>query len=273
MFIEVLKPEETKKVQELALGALVEFDRICRENNINYALYGGSLIGAVRHNGFIPWDDDVDVVVLRSDYNKLMDICRSQLNSKYFWQSHETDNNWYRLYAKIRVNNTIFKELAHCDYNIHHGVYIDIFPLDPLPEKSFLRKIQYYKFKFWNAGVSCKYINIKNKDKKGRILARIARFVFLPFSLSYVYKKAEETATLYTGLDSTCVMPFMSAYGKREIFPKSFFENTKDILFEGHMMKIPTEYDRILRSMYGDYLQLPPEDKRVTRHRIVELSI
>lgn len=273
MYIEVLKPEELKTVQELALGALVEFDRICRTNSINYALYGGSLLGAVRHKGFIPWDDDVDVVVMRSDYDKLIDICRYQLNHQYFWQSHETENTWYRLFAKIRVNNTVFKELAHCDHNVHQGVYIDIFPMDSLPESSFLRKKQYYMFKFWNAGVSCKYINIQNKEGKRKALARLAKLAFFPFSLSYVYKKAEKTAKLYYGSDNSDIIPFMSRFGEREIFSRSLFENTKDTMFEGHMLKIPTEYDYILRQIYGDYMQFPPEDERVSRHKIVELSL
>lgn len=273
MYIEKLTPEELKTVQKHALGALLEFDRICRANSINYALYGGTLLGAVRHQGFIPWDDDIDVVVMRSDYDKLIEICQQQLSPDYFWQSHETEDGWYRLYAKIRVNNTIFRELAHSDYNIHHGVYIDIFPLDTLPDSPTLRKKQYRQYKIWSAGVSCKYINIQNKEGRNKLLARAAKMAFFPFSLPFVYKKADKTAKHYNGSDGSCVMPFMSAYGTREIFPKSFYENTKDTLFEGHMLKIPTEYDRILRQIYGDYLQLPPEDKRVSRHRIVELSL
>lgn len=273
MYIETLNQQELKAVQHHALGALIEFDRICRKHSINYTLYGGTLLGAVRNGSFIPWDDIVDVAVMRSDYDKLIDICAKELDPQYFWQSHSTEKNWYRLYSKIRVNNTVFRELAHDQHDIHNVVYIDIFPLDNIPDSLSLRKQQYSKFKFWSAGVSCKYINVKYRNGKNKILAYIAKVIFSPFSLPYVCKRAEETAILYNKLDCKNVMPFMSAFGEREIFPKELFEKTDDIIFEGHPMKIPTEFDTILRQIYGDYMTHPPEDKRVSRHNITELYV
>lgn len=273
MYIEVLDPVQLKSVQNIALDALIEFDRICRKHEINYALYGGTLLGAIRHGGFIPWDDDVDVVVMRSDYDRLIEICRTELRPQYFWQSHRTENGWYRLYSKIRVNNTVFRELAHNQHDIHHGVYIDIFPLDQIPDAPFPRKWQYLRYKFWSVGVSSKYINIQYRTGKGKILAYLAKLLYSPFTLSYVYKKAEKTATLYNGSACKCVMPFMSAYGEREILPKEFYEKTKDVMFEGHPLRIPEKYDFILHKIYGDYMTPPPENKRISRHKIVELSI
>ena len=144
----VLSDEQRESVQNYAFKALCEFDRICSKNNIKYTLGYGTLIGAIRHKGFIPWDDDIDVCVSRKDLLKLRKIANSELTKGFFYQSHETDKSWYRLYDKIRVDGTLFREVAHENEKIHHGVYMDVFALDYISQYKIINVVQSAIYKF-----------------------------------------------------------------------------------------------------------------------------
>src|SRR5690606_2891856 len=124
------------------LEILIEFDRICKKNNIKYQLFAGTLLGAVRHKGFIPWDDDIDVCLLRKDYNKFIQACKTDLDSRSFLQTYVTDKNCIIQFAKLRKNNTLFLESGISDCKTHHGIFIDIFPLDNVLPNTFCGKMQ-----------------------------------------------------------------------------------------------------------------------------------
>ncbi len=123
----VLTDMQLRTIQQIETDVLCEVDRICKKHQIKYVLGFGTLIGAVRHQGFIPWDDDVDICMMRKDYERFKDICKTELNPKYFYQSKDTDPEYYHLFDKIRVNGTVFKEDLIAEHDIHHGVYIDIY--------------------------------------------------------------------------------------------------------------------------------------------------
>jgi lipopolysaccharide cholinephosphotransferase len=273
MIIDVLSKSELKEIQNIELGALIEFDRVCRKHKINYCLTGGTLLGAIRHHGFIPWDDDVDIAVMRSDYDRLSRICKKEMDPKYFYQDHRTDKNWYRLYAKIRVNNTVFKELAHNNQSIHHGVFIDIFPIDVIPDEKQKATKQYLLYQLFCKGISAKYINNECRSGKKRLFAEMAKLIYLPFSLSFLFRKAEMIARKYNQSNNRMVINFSGAYGNKEVFPKEFFLNTMDYKFENHVFRIPKSYDVMLKQLYGNYMELPPRSKRISHHKIVELSL
>lgn len=133
---------DIKDVQRLELEILLEFDRICKKHGMKYQLYAGTLIGAIRHEGFIPWDDDIDVCMLRSEYDKFLSWVEIELNNKYFFQTYKTDLNYINKFAKIRRNGTLFVEKSVKDLEIHHGVYIDIFALDNIELKTLKGKWQ-----------------------------------------------------------------------------------------------------------------------------------
>jgi lipopolysaccharide cholinephosphotransferase len=114
--------KNNRKVQLIELEILLEVDRICRKNDIKYQLSGGTLLGAVRHQGFIPWDDDIDIIMLRNDYNKFIALCKIELNNSYFLQIPETDDKTPSLYAKIRKNNTAYISYEYRNINYHHGI-------------------------------------------------------------------------------------------------------------------------------------------------------
>lgn len=145
---------------------MIELDRICKAYDIKYTLAYGTLIGAIRHRGFIPWDDDIDVFMLREDLLKLREICKTELNERFFYQNHETDKEYYYLFDKIRLNGTIFKETYLSKYNIHHGVYLDIFPVDKLPDDLREIKKQYRRYRIYRTVLNSKYLVLNARHGK-----------------------------------------------------------------------------------------------------------
>lgn len=140
----IVSGDNLRKLQETELEILLETDRICRKYEILYQLSGGTLLGAVRHKGFIPWDDDVDICMLREDYNRFLSICEKELGEKYFLQTYETDSEFFHSFARIRKNNTLALQRQYKGMDMHHGIFIDVFPLDNIIEGRFLGNLQYY---------------------------------------------------------------------------------------------------------------------------------
>ena len=123
---------DIKSLQLICLEILKEIDRVCKKHNILYWLDSGSMLGAVRHNGFIPWDDDLDIAMFRDDYNRFLEIASKELKENYFLQTHQTDSEYPLFFAKVRRNNTFIDEKRYRRLNIHKGIYVDIFPVDKL---------------------------------------------------------------------------------------------------------------------------------------------
>ena len=137
-----ITPEILREMQLVQLECLIELDRICREFDIKYSLDGGTLLGAVRHRGFIPWDDDIDVIMLRDEYEKLYDACKSQLDTIGFFLQERRTDPYYRVgYPRMRRNGTIYRRVGHEHMKYHEGVFIDIFVLDNVPDNAVLRKM------------------------------------------------------------------------------------------------------------------------------------
>ena len=135
-----LTSEQLRQMQLIQLEMLIEVDRICRKYGIMYSLDGGSLLGAVRHKGFIPWDDDIDLIMKHSDYDKFYDVCKTDLDKeRFFLQEYRTDKYYYVGYPRIRRNNTVYTRVGHEHMKYHGGVFIDIFILDNVPDNKFIR--------------------------------------------------------------------------------------------------------------------------------------
>ncbi len=271
---DILTKKELQRVQQLELEALVELDALCKKHNIKYALSGGTLLGSIRHNGFIPWDDDVDVNMLRSDFDKFREICKNELPDKYFYQSKDTDPEYQYLFDKIRIKDSIFKETYLSDHNIHHGIYIDIFPVDKIPSSKILAKLMYIRFRFFRIGFMGKYLNIDARNGRKKLFAYIVRFLYKPFSISSLRKKAEETITK-CNRDSNLkkVQCFVGPDASKEIFDITTFKNLEQHSFEGYYLLIPKNYDEVLKSKYGDYMKLPSVENRTTRHNLADFKL
>lgn len=266
-----LNQEQLEAVKKIEKEILVEVDRICRKHDIPYTLAYGTLIGAIRHQGFIPWDDDVDICMLREDYERFKEICKTELDPKYFYQSHETDQEYFYLFDKIRANNTVFQELFLAEHSIHTGIYIDVFPVDNIEEGSIKRWWQQTKFHFYRTGLMTKYGNLAYRTGKKKLAAQILRVLYAPFSLETLYRKALKTAT--SCKNSEHVYGFCPSDNKKNIYPRTYYTNTVDVQFEDVKLPAPAEYDTILRSMYGDYMQFPPEAERKTIHKLIAFSL
>lgn len=265
--------EDKKRIQNLELEILQEVDRICRRNGIQYTMGYGSLIGTIRHDGFIPWDDDIDICLLRKDYVKFKEICKRELSDRFFYQSNDTDSEYYLLYDKIRLNGTVFKESHLSSYNIHHGVYIDVFPIDYIPDNSFKQVVQYICFHFFRSGLMSKYLVLEARGWKKKTIAAVLRILYCLIPLSTLYRNANKVAIWYDESPQKRVMNFLTPYRLKEIFSSNLYEEYTEHKFENMNVEIVKQYDLFLKQIYGNYMQIPPLEKRNTRHTLVDLSI
>ena len=259
---------QLRDVQLIELEILKEVARVCEENNIEYFLDSGTVLGAIRHGGFIPWDDDVDIAMIRENYDKFLQIAPKCLGSNYYLQSRETDHKYPHVFAKVRKNDTVFMEWNTRKNDMHHGIYIDIFPYDNVPDdkkqrEQYLKKCRLIYRLFSLRAISERYHQVLNSPKQiAQVVIRkilhcalkIIPIMTIENKMNTLFKKYNTTQTGYL----TC-HPYSDAYVfKREtLFPVS------TIKFENHEFPAPNKIEEYLTEMYGDYLQLPPEAERV----------
>lgn len=255
-----LTPEQTKKLQEELLEILIEFDRICRKRNIPYFLYGGTLLGAVRHKGFIPWDDDIDVAMLRKDYNEFKKVVNEELNTeKFFFQTQETDKNYNWVFGRLRKQNTLFIRYGQQHLNHHNGIFLDVFPLDNISESRMLQKTTIFMAKF------CKRILWSSVGKKQSDFI-ITRYLYT--LLDKIPKKMiVELFELFaiSNRDTSLLVGHSISHA---IFQRKWLDTSCELEFEGYKYYVPFFYNKILKDRYGNYLELPPEEERRGHHYV-----
>jgi lipopolysaccharide cholinephosphotransferase len=263
------------KVHNVQLDMALEVKRICERHDINYSIIAGTLLGAARHEGFIPWDDDLDIGMLREDFNKFINICEKELDEKYFLQTFETDSGFALPIAKLRRNGTKFVEKNSSTADLHCGIYIDIFPFDNVPDGVFrryihngstfiLKRILLVKsdYKVWKDHEIIKKLFYKS-------LISISKY----FSVSQIKKVLLRQMTRYNNVSSEKVVTFGGAYGyNKESINKKWLELQNPIIFEGVKLSAPLNYKEYLTFFYGDYMTPPPENKRYNRHNIINIS-
>lgn len=257
--------EKLRQLQLCELEILNEFVRVCEKNHLRYFLVGGTLLGAVRHGGFIPWDDDVDVAMPREDYEKFAEIAKDELSPDFFYQSSQTDQHYFLPYNKIRKNGTEIFEERFENATFHKGVFIDVFPLDVCPKPGAMCHLIFNVVAVTNrrGEVDSGEKYVPYKELSGKL-----GYAFLrPYSPRGVIKFRNRFIRLAArfGKKKKCFASFFGAYGyKNEIYPCEWFEAT-ELTFEGRNYVCPAGYDKILSRNYGeDYMQMPPEDKRRT---------
>lgn len=263
--------ENLKKLRDYQLDMLKEVDRICTKHKLDYFLLGGTLLGAVRHGGFIPWDDDVDICMPRNDLEKFEQICKTELKEKYFFQSSNTDKYYPLMGSKLRTNNTVFEEEATVSSRSHKGVFIDIMPLDEIfdPNDANLenreKKIRRY------TGLICESCGYKyGISLKGRLAA----FFCTLFGVENAKKKRDSLMKYDNGKNAPYITWFGSHYGyKKQTFKKEVYFPAKKIKFCGIDFNCPNNTEKYLVQTFGDYMKLPPIDKRETTHPIVKLEL
>ena len=244
-----------KEHQAVLLELLGEFDRVCKKNHIPYVLFAGSALGAVRHHGFIPWDDDLDVAMLREDYDRLMQLDLSEWNDTYYLQREYSDH-WPIHFSKLRKNNTTCLEKYHPkDAQMHQGIYIDVFPIDNASDNTFVRKIQF---------VASKVVQAKSFRNRGYDTTSIVKKVAMMFSSVLPLNLFHSIVTMRKNTTSASVHSFLggSINYKKGIFYRSWITNTIEVPFENLTVPISAHYHELLVLQYGDYMTLPPEDER-----------
>lgn len=264
-----------KKVQTTQRNILKEFDSFCRGHNLKYSLAFGTLLGAVRHQGFIPWDDDIDVYMLREDYEKFLEL-RNQFNSEYYVQNYLIDESNFP-FTKVRKNNTkmVMKSAENDTY--HQGVWIDIFPLDSIPKNmEQAAKISDKSALLLAVVTSNSFSKVK---AAGSFVNKSLRFMFylgnMIFGKQFFIRKYERLLkTQYDSDKLYCLTD--SVYGKfynAPVLSRMHFEDMKYLDFEGLPCMVMNHYEAYLKGQYGDYMQYPPKEQQYPHHVIVELEL
>jgi lipopolysaccharide cholinephosphotransferase len=282
-----LSEADLRRLHQVQLAMLLELDRVCRHLGVAYQLGAGTLLGAVRHGGFIPWDDDVDVVMLRADYQRFLREAPTLLDSSLFLQSWRSDPHFRAGFAKLRRHDSAFREELSQNSRHHHGIYIDIFPFDPV----------YPGCRWWRALLflvlairrPVKVFQRLATDDKGGQLApwrpawqrRLGpllhrRLALLPPSWWMAIDEGlMRCLTLVPSSQVVCLVSSSLLWQQLQALarPATEFEQTVQVSFEGRLLPVTANHHQALRRLYGDYMRLPPPEARMPTHPVVEFRL
>lgn len=258
--------EEIRKVQNCALEIFKIVREVLEKMGLKYYAGYGTALGAVRHDGFIPWDDDFDILMFRDDYEKFLKEGQQYLPQNYFIQYTDTEPNYNLPFAKVRKTDTVFLEYNSQKLDINHGVYIDIFPIDyaPIDEKE-IKKID-KKLKILRVRLSKGLVLAEPTYKR---ILRKAITLGNMHSKKYYLNKHKKIVTM--GKESNMVVIYgnvTSAYCPKEWYGEGVMHK-----FEDTTIRLMTEYDKNLTQVYGDYMTPPPKEKQVPLHAPLEIKI
>lgn len=250
--------EELRRIQIAILNDVASF---CDENGITYFLSYGTLLGAIRHNGFIPWDDDIDIAMPRPDYNRFVNLYNNR-KSDYKVLHFSIDNSYKLPFAKVHDTRTVMWEYLYKQNST--GVFVDVFPLDGVPQHGFYRFINRWLTRFLNTKAA---VNYSDRSIAKNIIINIGKVLLLPIPTYKILQCMEKIGSLYDYKSSVYVG--LTILNVKEIINKSYFEETINHIFEGNYYKIPKGYDPYLRQLYGDYMTPPSEGERESTHKFI----
>lgn len=269
-----LNDKELLRLQQTLLEMLRDIDSVCKREGIQYYLVGGTLLGAVRHKGFIPWDDDLDIAMPREDYDRFVANAAQWLGNKYYFQNYISEPKYFIPFSKVRLNGSVFKEKALAKQDIHHGVFLDVFPLDSVSENRLVRRVDSAFYMLLFAGLMAKaghapcYTALSFGGKcLFRALCGISKFVprrFIVFFTEKLMRRhsasgSEVCSFLWQRLDW--------------VFRWDDYGEGKRIPFGAEKFCVPQEPEACLKEQFGDYMRLPPEEQRVPAHEVVEFRV
>lgn len=265
---EISQINTTAFLQSCEIEMVKVFLQICERHNLKYFMAGGTFLGAVRHKGFIPWDDDIDIGMYRGDYERFLTIAEEELRAPYKIQTYKNCPTHHYIFSHIVDTRYKVKRLGSIDQRQEY-VWIDIFPYDGLPKgiiRSFFvySNLLFYRFCYHMAYFD--RINIARTDRAlwQKALLRLLGVFYklVRFDKEKWTIKIDDTLKKQSIEKCDKIMSFMGVKLQKEIFPKSIYDDLIDYQFEDLTMKGPRNYKRVLSQMYGDYMKIPPEDKR-----------
>ena len=261
-----MKTIEVDEMKRIQLLILIDVANFCEENGIRYFLAAGTMLGAVRHHGFIPWDDDIDISLPRPDYNRLINEYK---NRRYVLHCWDNERDFLCPYTKIEDPETVL--IDNLDFGKSIGVNIDVFPVDGLPNgRVNIDKTVLLMKSLWGLVVCSTVKDISRRSRIKKFEIRLMRKIYkLTRSQSFVTGLTVKTAQRCPFDQSDKVAVLVWGYGKKEVVPRCAASEYIKVKFEGHTFNISKFYDVYLNSIYGDYMQLPPENERINKHHFV----
>ena len=255
-----LDKETLRKVQMIQLEMLVEVDRICKKCDIHYNIIAGTLLGAVRHGGYIPWDDDADVALLRPEYDKFRTACKTELDTTRFeFQDYRNTPGYRWGYGKLRRKDTLFLREYQEHMPYMQGVFIDIFPLDHVPDNYVLRSIHNFQCFCIRKALWSEVGRFAHKNLLMRGWYSLLSKIPLHWIFTIYRRMMERGNRRETRMVRILTFPTPNkAWG----YERRWYEESADTVFEGVTFRGIRDYDEYLSFKFGNYMELPPEDKR-----------
>lgn len=255
--------ETLKHLQQVEMKILKYFIEICEEHDLTYFMYAGSLLGVIRHHGFIPWDDDIDVIMFREDFEKLNKILEKDIDEKYRFFNVLNEETYHYTWGRLTLKNTLFKEWWGDQVDYTPNIFIDIFILDNVPSNKFKKFIHKWKSFTLNQLVIYSILKFENESKIKELIQKTIYYILkiIPASPSTIKKKCVKSFSKYQYEDCEEVCDFPSENQMQMSFRTDWLP-LKRGKFEDIEVNIPNNYDKILRMDFNEYMELPPEESR-----------
>ena len=272
----MIEHEKLREMQMKELELLKSFRDICKEEGICYYLIAGTAIGAIRHKGFIPWDDDIDVALKREDYLRFLEVAKKYLPEGQVLQHNSLNDSYTDVTAKLIDEKSFFRIRTNSDVT-ENNIWIDIFPLDGAPNNKIIRKLHFKHIYFLRMMMAYYYLDAiqynEERSKWKKTLIQIAKKIPINKIINPVKirRKIDKLLMKYPASKSKTLGNYYGAYQDREILPADVYGNGCEVVFEDDIYTVPAKYDAYLRNVYGDYMRLPPEEKRVPKHSVIDV--
>ena len=268
------EPEVLKRLQNECLSILDDFIRICEDYHLEYFGIAGTGIGAIRHHGFIPWDDDIDIAMPRKDFEKLIKIVEKKMSDRYLILNAKNDPKYPLMTTRLVKKGTVFIEEVMKDVDCPFGIFLDLYVLDNVADNPVLCQLQSWTAWFWSKLMILRSIprpTLQQRGIKAKLIWMVCGLVHRGMKLLHVSPEwlrdcCEAECRRYNKKKTNrmAFLPDTSPYWN--VVDKRYYHPLKKLEFEGRMLNFPNNIEDMLTRMYGDFMQLPPEDKRKTHY-------